>query len=135
MPRAIPTYIKRIKYNFIVTDISGTPTGGVFEAGAYIKVDQFYAELFKADITNILHEINGDRKILAYDDMDIDTPAINPQLLTSQDKQKISFYKEPLVEGTDCYIKAKKYLGFNGTAIDTNDSLAVDINDKIAFEY
>jgi len=110
--KAIPQYKKRIKYNRIVCDAGGTPTGGAFVAGSYVKFDQVYNEVVIADTTNIAYDALSVAKNVAYDDMAIDTPDPNPQQLTSQDKQKISFYKEPLIEGTGCYIKAKKYLGF-----------------------
>ncbi len=124
-------YIKRIRFNAVVCDVSGTPTGLPFASGGYIKVDQFYSEQFIADTTNILYETNGDSKIIEYDTLDEIT---NNQLFVSADKQNIQFYNVPLPPSSDCYNKARESLGFKKDAIDINGVMAIDQNDSIAKE-
>ena len=106
--KAIAQYIKRAKYNLVVCDISGTPTGGAWKSGAYIKPDQFYSELFIADTNNFWYDISGNSNIIAFNTF----PNIAyQQIYLSQDKQTILTFKEPI--SGKCEEKALKYLGFN----------------------
>ena len=105
MARATPTYINTIKSNMVVCDVAGTPTGGDFEAGAYIKMDQFYSGIFNDDINNILFNTDGTSKILAFDTL---ANITGYQLIVSEDKQSIYFYEAPLDVNSKCFEQALK---------------------------
>lgn len=117
-------------YNFVVCDIAGTPTGGNFVSGSYIKIGQFHQELYDSDISNILYEANQTVKILAFDNMvNIDSM----QMFVSEDKQKITFYETPLVEGSNCLFKAMSFLDMNEVyQVQTTDTSGVFENYAVA---
>ncbi len=103
--RATPTYTKRIKFNLVVCDVSGTPTGLPFASGRYIKADQFYSELAKSDTNNFWYDVSGNANIIAFDTM----PNIyHNKIFVSLDKQKILTFENALAEGSECYVKAIK---------------------------
>jgi len=97
-------------YDFVVCDIAGTPTGGSFVSGTYIKISQFFQDVFDADITNILYETNQDIKILAFDTLDNIT---NQQLWVTIDKQTIGFTAESIVRNSSCDSRFRKYFELN----------------------
>jgi hypothetical protein len=105
MARATPQYTKRAKYNLIVCDSGGTPTGGAWESGAYFKIDQFYSEVFISDVSNIFYNPDGTQKVIAYDTL---ANITNYQLIVSEDKQSIYFYGTPLDIESKCFENALK---------------------------
>lgn len=96
-------------YNMVVTDIAGTPTGGNFESGAYIKMSAVYAEVVTADTQNILYTA-GVANIIAFDDL---ANITGQQFFVSEDKQNLMFYNSILEEGSPCLFSAMNYLNMN----------------------
>lgn len=104
MPRATPQYKKRAKYNYVITDITGTPIIGDFAPPNYFKLDQFYAEAFIADETFILYDAAGVQKVI-----EIATVAniTNEQLYINKETKQIGFFEAPLTG--ECEIKAEDF--------------------------
>lgn len=98
-------------YTMVVTDAGGTPTGGSFISGSYIKIAAVYPEIVSADTQEILYTA-GVPNILAYDTM---ANITGQQLFVSQDKQQIMFYNTILEEGSTCLFKAMDFLDMNET--------------------
>lgn len=121
--RATPTYTKKVKFNYVITDIAGTPIIGDFEAPNYFKVDQFYPEMFMADITNILHELNGDRKVI-----EIATVAniSNNQLYINKDTKQIGFFETPLTG--ECEVKSGLFFDLIEALVDEDLVKLYDID-------
>jgi|LGVF01.2.fsa_nt_gb hypothetical protein len=97
-------------YDFVVCDVAGTPTGGDFEAGTYIKISAFFQDVYDADTTNILYEANEDIKILAFDTLDNIT---NQQLWVTINKQTIGFTSEAIVRNSGCDSRFREYFELN----------------------
>lgn len=105
MARATPQYTKRIKYDFVVCDASGTPTGGELVVGSYIRIKEFYAEVFQSDTTNILYDVNGVAKVYPItEEYIID----NNQLFINAEENKVAWFANGLTPNSECEKKALK---------------------------
>ncbi len=131
MPRIVPQYNGRIKYNNLVCDVSGTPTGLEFASGRYIRLSQAYDGFAQYDTNRIATEADGTPKVLAYDTMADNT--LN-QYFTSADRQKLMFFETPI--SGECETKALKELGFNESllASDVDGDYAIDADGDYVYE-
>ena len=110
MARATPTYTNRIRYNFVTCDVAGTPTGETLSVATYLKVDQFYANLFDKDTTNIIYDALGDAIILEIANIaNID----NQQMFFNLATEQLGFFAEPIVRHTLCDHKARRFFDLN----------------------
>jgi len=104
-------YSKRIKYDRVVCDIAGTPTGGAWESGAYIRWADLYNGIFITDLNDITTDhLAGTNKILAHDDM---ANITLQQQWVSEDKQQILWTSEPIERHSECDSKFRKFLSMN----------------------
>lgn len=109
--RATPQYTGPIKKNFVVCDITGTPTGGAWESSAYFRLADVYGGITSTDSNNILTNVDYTNKVIAYDDLAIRTPSTDPQLFVSDDKQQIAWCDEQITTDSECYDKLEKLVG------------------------
>lgn len=93
MARATPQYKNRAKYNIVVTNAGGTPIEQPLGPGGFFKIDQFYAEVFNADTTNILYNNDGTSKVLNYDTI---ATIINNQFFFNKQRAIIAFFRTAL---------------------------------------
>ncbi len=126
-----PQYNGRVKYDNLVCDVSGTPTGLEFASGRYIRLSQPYDGFAQYDTNRIATEADGTPKVLAYDTMADNT--LN-QYFTSADRQKLMFFKVPI--SGECETKALKELGFNESllALDVDGDYAIDADGDYVYE-
>ena len=128
----IAQYSGRVKYDMVVCDVNGIPTGGTWESGAYITWADLYNGVFISDLNDITtNHLLGTNKALAYDDM-VDNE--NNQQFASPDRQRIMWFEEPI--SGECEVKALKELGFNTGefAVDTEGEFAIDSDGYYAKE-
>ncbi|MCP4321908.1 MAG: hypothetical protein GY787_08675, partial [Alteromonadales bacterium] len=62
--RVAPEYSGRVRYNRVVCDVSGTPTGGEITPTGYIKLADKYNGITKYDTNRIQTETDGTGKVL-----------------------------------------------------------------------
>jgi hypothetical protein len=128
--KAVPTYTKRATYNYVITDISGTPIIGDFASPNYFKIDQFYAEVFIADTTFILYDAAGVAKVIEIATV---TETTNDQMFINKITKQIGFFSTSLTG--DCLVKAEDFFntlthllteGGDATLTEDGDNLAAN---------
>jgi len=126
--RAIPQYTKRSKYNYVITDIAGTPIIGDFAAPNYFKIDQFYAEVFIADETFILYDVAGVAKVIEI----ATVPEIqNDQLFVNKTTRQVGFFLFPVTG--DCLDKAQNFFNtLNHLLTEGGDSVLTESGDNLS---
>ena len=126
--RATPTYTKRANYNYVITDIAGTPIIGDFAAPNYFKIDQFYAEVFIADETFILYDAAGVQKVIEI----ATVPEIqNDQFFVNTDTGQVGFFMTALTG--DCLDKAQDFFNtLNHLLTEGGDFILIENGDNLS---
>ncbi len=121
-------YNGRVKYDNLVCDVSGTPTGLEFASGRYIRLSQAYDGFAQYDTNRIATEADGTPKVLAYDTM---LHITNNQMFATEDKQAIGFFKTALTG--DCLTKTMTFFKQGEQLRDQNGDLLFDAQGNALF--
>lgn len=125
--RITPEFNGAIKKPLIVCDVSGVPTGGQWESGAYAKFDQEYD-----GVPNVLPFKNVTMQVVPYDSL---ANITDDQLFVTIDKQELGLF-ETAISG-DCYGKALDYfkLGSAEHATDSEGGLIFDVDGNPIYTF
>ncbi len=126
--RVAPEYSGRVRYNRVVCDVSGTPTGGEITPTGYIKLADNYTGITKYDTNRIQTETDGTGKVLPIADM---LHVTNNQQFASEDKKDIGFYDKALTG--DCKNKAIAFFKQGEQLTDQNGDLTFDAQGNALF--
>lgn len=128
------TYKKRIKHQFYITDIAGTPTIG----GGYIKLKQNYPLIQSSDLTDtMIDDHTLDEPTNSIIEMATIANVIGNQIFVVKDGGQIKrllIYDNKITDLEDLAIVAR-FMQLNEPLRDSNGEVVTDSNDKIIYAY
>ncbi len=128
--RVAPEHSGRVRYNRVVCDVSGTPTGGEITPTGYIKLADKYNGITKYDTNRIQTELDGTGKVLPIADM---LHITNNQMFATEDKKDIGFFDKELTG--DCKNKAITFFKQGEQLTDQNGDLLFDAQGNALFTF